>query len=485
MSDDAVRRARAQVATQQGSMDGANYADSVQQSIDACSRLLNEVAGRYRDNTLPSLKGFLAEAFHVGTFNVDATRQGLEGVHASLIGDNGAIDLVVQTGSDSSPYQVKYWKSAADTAKEASHPQYDGMGKIGPSDQIADAREEALRRATRIEGHRPEQAAHLRHTAEHISGRIDAGGAHSRALSHEESMRLAREGRHGTVDVRDHGVTIDKMVEPLDVAREAAAAGVSAMALSAALAAAPHIIDSLRKAYNGDPARARAALETAAREGVQGAGAGFIRGAVAAGVQIACRTGALGEAARAATPGIVGASTAVVLRALVDAYKLSQGQITAVQFADRTAGGCAAGMAGMYGAAAGQVLIPIPVVGALVGSFVGSTLGSLGYDGIKQGIRRAENREGWEAQVTLATQIAALGNALQVTTEGAIVLITAQDHLARSLVASAQEWQGRSAQMRSALAEVEARHNKFDDRQLEINRRLAALQARSRLTRSE
>ncbi|MEZ4405297.1 MAG: hypothetical protein R3A52_02220 [Polyangiales bacterium] len=447
-------------------------------AIAAASRMLDEVAAQYRNNPLHSAKGFLAEAFHVGTFNVDAVRRGLNHVRAERVGGNGHVDARVHVGDQSLDYQIKYYRDAGETAKALSDPHYDGMWKLAPSDQVGGVRAEAMARAARIEGHRPEQAAHLRDTADHVSGRLEGGGARSHALDHDDAVRLAREGQRGESNLSGHGVSIDRVIEPLDVAREAAKAGLSAVAISAAIASAPHVIATLRSVYEGDRDRAIRSLKAAAREGVHGGGAGFLRGAVASGVQVMCRIGALGEAARSATPGAVGAVTAMVLRAMVDAYRLSRGEITPTEFGDRTAGGCAAGVAGMYGAAVGQAVIPIPVVGALVGSFVGSLLGSAGYDGLKSGVRRAENREAWEAQVALVSQIAAVGEALQITADGAVKLVMAQDALAQRFAINAQEWQVQSARMNAEIARIEARHRDFDERHQAVNARLAVLQAR-------
>ncbi len=483
MNDEHADRARDHVGAQDGAMHGAAYADAVDGAIAVFSKMLDEVAAQYRNNSLHSAKGFLAEVFHVGAFNVDAARSGLHEVRAERLGGNGPADARLHVGHSHVDYQVKYHRDAGATAKALSDPQYAGMGKVAPADQLDGVQAEALARAARIHGHRPEQAAQLRDTADVVSDHLEGGGARSHALDQQDAIRLARDGQRGDANLRDYGVSIDQVIEPLDVAREAAKAGLSAVAISAAMAAAPHVIATLRSAYEGDRERATQSLKAAAREGINGGGAGFLRGAVASGVQVMCRTGVLGEAARTVTPGVVGAMTAVVLRAMVDAYRLSQGEISATQFGDRTAGGCVAGVAGMYGAAAGQVLIPIPVVGALVGSFVGSLLGSAGYDGLKKGVRRAENREAWEAQVALITQIAAVGEALQATANGAVRLVVAQDALAHRFAVSAQAWQVQSVRMNAELVRIGQAHRDFDDRHQGMNARLAALQARMEKTR--
>jgi hypothetical protein len=478
MNGEHAGRARDHVAAQSGAMAGEDYVDAVDGAISALSKMIDDVATQYGNNSIHSAKGFLAEAFHVGTFNVDAARRGLHEVVAERVGDNGPVDARVHVGADHTDYQIKYYRNPGETAKALSDPQYGGMGKVGPADQVDSIRDEALARADRIEANRPEQAAQLRDTADHAGGHLEGGGARSHSLDHDEALRLARDGQRGNVNLRDHGISLDQVIEPLDVAREAAKAGASAVAISAAMAAAPHVIATLRSAYEGDRERAIASLKAAANEGVHGGGAGFLRGAVASGVQVVCRTGLLGEAARSVSPGAVGAMTAMVLRAMVDAYRLSRGEISAGQFADRTAGGCAAGTAGMYGAVAGQALIPIPIVGALVGSLVGSLIGSAGYDGLKSGLRRAENREAWEAQVTLLSQIAALGEAMQVTADGAVRLVVAQDVLLRTFEGSVRAWQTQSVRLKAKIAQNDEKLRDFDERHRDITSRLAALQAR-------
>jgi len=96
-----------------------------------------------------------------------------------------------------------------------------------------------------------------------------------------------------------------------------------------------------------------------------------------------CRSGLLGEALKGVNPNVIGAATVVTMNAIHNSIGLYQGKMTKEQFAEACLRDSFVIGAGTAGAALGQSLIPVPILGALLGNFIGSTCAVIVFEGGK------------------------------------------------------------------------------------------------------
>ena len=186
----------------------------------------------------------------------------------------------------------------------------------------------------------------------------------------------------------------ESFIEWTDIARQSGQAALHAAAFSAALAAAPHIWDTINEYIEAGEVdvgaladRGQAVLFTTSTAG--------LRGGVAAGITAACKSGLLGESVKSISPPAIGMATTMTLNAIGYSIKLQQGRITSQQFAHNCVRDTFALSAGMSGSLLGQIMIPMPVLGALAGNIVGSTLGSVVFEGSKHVIMGVCEESGW------------------------------------------------------------------------------------------
>jgi len=299
---------------------GAGYVDRVRVAVDEAVAGIERVATQYGANTDASRRGFVAEAHHVGSFNIDAARRDLD-IRTEVVSSTvrGSPDVVfIEGGQTVGEAQVKYYATAGKTAAQLRDPHYADGQLIVPADQVDGVREAARASIDRL-GHRPEVARQTRRVVETADGSL-RNRAESRPLDDEEAFRLARDARDGTLDRRQHGYTTEASVRPEDLARQSAEAAASAAIVSAAVAAAPQVWRAMERVVSSGEFPAEE-LQAALRDGGRSAAAGALRGAIAASLTATCRAGLAGEALRNVDPTGVGAGVAVAFQAVNDAMR--------------------------------------------------------------------------------------------------------------------------------------------------------------------
>ena len=113
---------------------------------------------------------------------------------------------------------------------------------------------------------------------------------------------------------------------------------------------------------------------------ISGSAEGFIRGSVASAITAVCKSGALGETAKAVNSSMVGVATVVVMNTLKNAYAVSKGDKARVELTSELIKDMYTSALSLAAGGITQGLIAIPVVGYLVGSFIGSIIGSVTYE---------------------------------------------------------------------------------------------------------
>ena len=115
-----------------GSSAGDLFVTDVNAEISKLINTLNDSPMKNLDTDF--LKGFAAEDWHEGTFNINAVLQG-KSTRAFAPRDTGRVDITV----DDLEAQLKYYKTGKDSAKQQLD--YLGQQRIIPADQMREARD--------------------------------------------------------------------------------------------------------------------------------------------------------------------------------------------------------------------------------------------------------------------------------------------------------------------------------------------------------
>lgn len=410
---------------------GAVYVSVIETEIEKLVRSMNEPRRKIDNCDINLVKGFVAEWWHEGTFNIDAALKGTE-TRAYAPDDNGLVDIFLSSGDQ---YQVKYYQmklkkdgnikevaSAKEQAKtnfqrykeyyndyRRNHngqeppkteeewlegrlpddPYYLGQGRVIPADQMKAAQEWLKRKiAEEANGKRPEQVKRYQETLDKLTDRLESNdGAESIPLTEAEAKELAKIAKEGGFDPAEWGLTTEELMEFEYIMNQAFKAGLSAALVSVVLKVAPEVCGIICKLLKDGEIDAEQ-FKCLGFAAVGGSVEGFVRGTVAAAVTTACKAGLMGETLKKLNPSIIGAITAIAMNTVQNACLLAIGKLNKHDFASKCAedlviAACSIGV-GTAGAAAATALFTptAAVLGYMVGSFVGSVVGSFVYKGV-------------------------------------------------------------------------------------------------------
>ena len=368
------------------------YAERVEHALEDVVRHMDALANTQKD--LHYAKGDLAEAWHVGTFDADAVRRGA-GARATAPRDASPIDARVH-GSSIEHAQIKYFRSPEDTAKAISHPKYDDLDqKVVPGDQLDGVRDAAARLAARNAHNRPDVAESYAHTAKTADDRLRMDGVESRPLSEADAREMVKQLRE-TRDVNrgGFGLTPQQVIQWQDILRESTTAAARAAIISAALQSAPYLVAIARKALETGEISAKdfaplgkALPATLIRSGVAGGLSAAIVGSARAGV--------LGSSLQQVDPTFVAAGVTLALSAFETSVRAARGDITWPVAAKCISEDAIVLASAMGGAALGQALIPIPMLGALVGNIVGAVAARMAIEQVNEVVIGIAVETGW------------------------------------------------------------------------------------------
>jgi hypothetical protein len=398
-----------------GTFESAAYVAKVETAINNAIEALKQEADHRQNVDVPYLKGWLAEQWHAETLKVSGVARGRSDIWAEVQGSNVTGDDIRYGDSTSTNVaEVKYYKTGEDTAKAISRPEYEGNAKIIPADQKDSVRAEAERLSLRNREIRPEQAAQYEDTAKAADDRLRVDNAESTPLDEKTAKGMAQDLKNdGELDPDKYGLNTESFVEWSDVARQSGEAALHAAAFSAALIAAPYIwkticeyIESGQLDVNVIAARGRSVFLGASSSG--------LRGGVAAGLTAACKAGLMGGSLKSISPAAIGMATTMSLNAIGYAAQLQQGKITGREFAHHCLRDSFSLSCGMSGAAIGQLLIPVPLFGALAGNLVGSTLGAVAFEGVNHVVLGICVESGWTLLGSVNQDYVVSGDVLQL-----------------------------------------------------------------------
>lgn len=355
-----------------GASAAAAHAAAWREGLDAATRVAQEavdalVASRANLGTA-QLQGFFAEEWHAHTLSIDAFKKGIHDFVVTVPASTGrgSPDIIIDHADGQRIIaQLKYYKTPLDTAKQLWDAGYsDTQFKIVPADQAADVVARSAEKSLVDAREHVREAA--RHSVDRVTDRVSTAGAESRPLTRHDSEELTRAAQRGDDVMSQLG-----MLSAEEVAERVAIGGATAAGIGAALTFAPFALRALGAWYEGDRERAKDLLSDSVSPTAKSAAWAGVQGAMATALIESARGGALGPALAELSPGAVGAIAVVVVQSLRDGHALYTGKISAAEFALRCTTTSAVAAGSVAGAALGQALIPIPVLGSLIGSVLG------------------------------------------------------------------------------------------------------------------
>lgn len=403
-----------------GAKSGAAYVSRIEDEIEKLVKALNEPTRKIDKASIDSVKGFVAEWWHEGTFNIDAALKDAE-TRAYAPDDNGLVDIFLTSGEK---YSVKYYKygdrSAAQQAKTnleryqeycadyrrkhngqdptksmeeylkdnfPNDPYYLGQGRLIPTDQIKDAEQWLKEQIAKETGNRPEQVKRYQEALDKLTDRLKSSdGAQSIPLTEEEAKELARLAKESGFDPAQWGLTTEELITAEYIMNQAFKAGLSAALVSVVLKIAPEICGIICRLIKEGEVDAEQ-LKRLGFAALSGGTEGFVRGTVAAAITTACKAGKMGATLKALDPSMIGAVTAIALNTIENAVFMALGKMSRQEFANKCAEdliltACSIGLGAAGAAAASAMFSPAAAVfGYMIGSFVGSVVGGFVYKG--------------------------------------------------------------------------------------------------------
>ena len=399
-----------------GAAQGARYVNNIEAEIEKLKNDINNLKARKGNLSIDFLKGFVAEEWHEGTFNINAAVDG-KTVRVNAPDDNGLVDLFLPNGEK---VQVKYYKTGPDSARAQSatifeqyesnnsksdltpeqvaerynekhgtnlgpnDPYYSGQIRLIPSDQLEKTKDFLEKQIAKESTSRPELAKWYQDTLDQLTDRAKSNNIESIPLTEEESKELVRLIKESGFDPEDFGLTTEELINIGNIMDQAFKAGLSAALVSLVLKIAPEICEIVSKLIQSGEVNAED-FKHLGFAAIKGSSEGFIRGAVAAAITVSCTSGLLGSAFKAADPMIIGAVVAITMNTMQNACLMAFGKMSRFEFTERCAQdlivtACSIGM-GYAGAAALSFTPATVIIGYMIGSFVGSVVGSFVYKG--------------------------------------------------------------------------------------------------------
>lgn len=387
------------------------YVSSVNHEINKLEKAINDFKSVKTPNKM--LKGDVAESWHAGTFNINATtNKSLHRANVDRSHDFGSIDISTNFGDK---FGLKYYSSGSKSAKAQaisifqrykeyqSHggkddlskflldrqydsdavindPLYTGQKRIIPSDQITEATNWLEEMIIKEEARRPEQVKRYRETLEMLRDRIvDNEGNESIRLSKADAEKLAQLAKEGKFKSEDFGIEALELMNAELVIKESLKAGMNAAIISLVLKLGPEIykaIDYLVE--NGEIDENQ--FEEIGFAAITGTSEGFIRGCIASAITNCFRSGMLGESLTDLNPGIISASTVIAIDTLKNAYQVTQKKKSRTELSNEIIEDIFLTMSSMIMGTATQGIIQVPILGYMLGSMVGSVVGSFIYN---------------------------------------------------------------------------------------------------------
>lgn len=405
------------VGVTRAALQGDQYVNLVEHEI---SRLVQNLHGEFEGTNviIDKAKGFAAEYWHAGTYNVNAALKGsanraiVDTVNRDKL---GFPDIVPSEGNNAlKAAGLKYYYNGEKSAKEQAmslferynkyvseakkrgnepasfeaykqkapemgmyDPLYGGQTRIIPKEQLEEACAFLKRQiATKSQG-KPEQVKRYQDTLNLIQDRLrDNNGIESIPLSKNDAEEIARVAKEGRFDPKEFGLSPEKLMTSEYIKTQAIQAGLSAAAITVALKTAPEIVKGIRHLVEtGEVDRKQ--LERTGLIALSSGAEAFLRGMVSAAVTISCKSGLWGKTLTSVSPLAVGGIVVFAFDAIKGVSAVAISKKDGQQFKKEIAEEAFSTTGAIIGGSALNVVIP--GVGYMIGTLLGSALGSYAY----------------------------------------------------------------------------------------------------------
>ena len=375
--------------------------DALNSALDAYSQGIKDSisngSGGFTNQSIDVQQGFVAEAHHVGSFNVEASAKGLNNHRAtrnSGVHNDPVADAVVTTPDGTkTTHQMKFYKDGQKTAAALSPERYDTVdSKIVPSDQVPDVRASASKQAARNQDTRPSVSKSNQHTAETATDKLASkdGKVSSTGLkrkgdgSAEELAKRTKKNNEGPEYGEKARVRTEfNSMQYHNAAKGGAIAGAASEGVSILIdilrSDKPMTMDDCMDAAKRLVASsARGAGNALLITGIQHAGQAMVDAAKNQGTKAVSQ--AMGK--HLAKGNVAAAVAQITVQLAQNLYRFSQGEIDNLQLASSTVGGTmqivGSSLSYTAGAAVGTWLgasVPAAISGYAI---AGTTLGAVG-----------------------------------------------------------------------------------------------------------
>lgn len=398
-----TKKATSAMSTQKSAEYLLNLGTAIDTANESLYRTITTQAGAVSQN--PCLDGFIAEQYHVQTFNLNAEAAASQ-YRAKVLEPTGngyaknSVDIVIVDGNGKvvRRYQSKYCKDAAATAQAFEHGDYRGQQKLVPEGQQGE-----IQKKSTIVLEAPD-------------------GTTSNPLSKSTAQQMRNEAQSGQwkelnwneYQTKDLAIGIGKQAGY--AALQGAAIGVG--------------FDVAQKLWNGEEIKGEEVVETAI---VSGADFG-VKAAAAGAIKVGVEKEIITVIPKGTPAGTIANIAFVAVENVKVIGKMVTGELSLKEGIEKieqttvatTAGLAAMGEGAAIGAAAGTIFGP---VGMAIGGFVGGTVGYMagskigetvvkGVQKIRDGAVKVAKTIGIGVESTISTVANSVKSAVSTVTSG-------------------------------------------------------------------
>lgn len=367
-----------QSTSQMTAQEGAKYLQYLDDTIKSVNiemqkTITTKSSGYLIPNKNPNLDGFIAEQYHVNSFNMDAVAKGSDlRAEVQPLKPNGTyskngFDVIIKdaNGKRIHQYQMKYGATAEDTIQMLKSGNYNNQILVVPKEQV-----EVVKKAF---------------PTKTVTSFIGDGEVQSKELTKQQAKELQNKAQKGSLLEAEWNDYTAKDVA-LGIGKQVGYSCLQGAVVGAGMSIAT-------KVWNGEAIDSEEVVETAI---VSGADFG-IKTATAGALKVASEK----EILKIIPKGTKGSTFANIAFVAIENVKVlgkvASGELTAKEGIDvmqQTTGSCVAGITASIkgteiGSAIGSVLGP---VGVAVGGFIGGTVGYMAGSKVGQTIVKGVQR---------------------------------------------------------------------------------------------
>jgi len=352
------------------------YTNNIDDAISKAQKEILSQAQRYKNSTIASRMGFVAEEVHIGSFNIDSAfkRSSLKAVKEKngFHGDYKVIDgdKIVSTG------EFKHYNNAKNS--ENAMRGYGDRKLVGASEQVADIKKIAKKRALKNKMTRPEVSKEHTQVGKNVTDKIEKDGVFSKPKTLKQQRKITKQASKGKVDV---GELLPDFKTNL---KSSAVGGAMEGAKTGALfGGGVSVVSNVYDIFDGKKTKTEAVVDVS-KDVVKSTADSAVKNAVGS-VAKTASTHLATKVTHAGAKKVLGSSAPVIAGMVAvdtckDIYKFANGDIdggTVVKNTGKNVATAGGAWAGAEGGAAIGAMVGGPV-GAAVGGVVGSIAGAIG-----------------------------------------------------------------------------------------------------------